>query len=585
LGLLDAATGLPGDGGALLPGLAVGDTSAVGDSLDSSMKVSALSHLTAVSGANCAVVIALVFFASSALGLPRGLRIGASVAALAGFVVLVTPEPSVLRAAVMATLVLVTLGSGRPVRGVPVLSVAVLVLLVIDPWLARSYGFALSVFATAGLLLLAEPIARRLARWLPYPLALVIAVPVAAQLACQPVLILLSPALPGYGVVANILSAPAAPAATVLGLAGCVLLPVVPLLGEAVTALAWVPSAWIAGVATFFSELPGAQLPWPADGWGVVLAAGCLALIVVMVRARGAAASHFRVGAAAVLAISCACYAGVVGGDQVRRRIAPPGDWVIAACDVGQGDAVLVRSAGEVALIDTGPDEALLDDCLDLLGIAHIDLLVLTHFDLDHVGGAAAVLGRVSRVLVGPSSGPQDDALVQRLTIAGALQEQAARGRSGALGELRWRILWPPARLGTFSTGNDASVVIAFEGGADCRDSCISSVFLGDLGEQSQDRMLGLNSASLGSVDVVKVAHHGSRDQSPRLYDRLQAGLGIVGVGADNDYGHPTDQTLALLAATGTTVARTDVHGLSLVSVRDGVTFLWTERGADGGAE
>src|SRR5690606_39249834 len=134
-----------------------------------------------------------------------------------GFVVLVTPEPSVQRAAVMALAVLVASGSGRPVRGIPVLCLAVLGLLVVDPWLARSFGFVLSVLATGGLLVLAGPLAAAMARWMPRWLAVVIAVPAAAQVACQPVIVLLDAALPTYGVVANILAAPAAPIATVVG--------------------------------------------------------------------------------------------------------------------------------------------------------------------------------------------------------------------------------------------------------------------------------------------------------------------------------------------------------------------------------
>ena len=222
---------LPGEGGDLLPGLAIGDTSAVGDELDAAMKTSSLSHLTAVSGANCAVVIGLVLAGGRALALPRTVRLVCAVAMLLVFVVLVTPEPSVLRAAVMAGLVLFALLGGRPVRGVPVLALSVLALLVNDPWLARDFGFALSVLATAGLLLLAEPLAGALARWLPRWLAVVVAVPVAAQLACQPVLILLDASLPTYGVVANLLAAPAAPLATVIGLAACVAAALVPPLG------------------------------------------------------------------------------------------------------------------------------------------------------------------------------------------------------------------------------------------------------------------------------------------------------------------------------------------------------------------
>uniref|UniRef100_UPI0035CCA047 ComEC/Rec2 family competence protein n=1 Tax=uncultured Amnibacterium sp. TaxID=1631851 RepID=UPI0035CCA047 len=189
-GLLARTAGLPGDGAALLPGLAVGDTSRVGEDLQQAMRDSSLTHLTAVSGANCAVVVITVLAIGGVLRLPRAARILLAGAALGGFVVLVTPQPSVVRAAVMAAVGLVCVLRGGRAAGVPALALALLVLLVADPWIAWSPGFVLSVAATAGLLLLAPPLAERLARVLPRRLALVLAVPVAAQAACQPVLAL-----------------------------------------------------------------------------------------------------------------------------------------------------------------------------------------------------------------------------------------------------------------------------------------------------------------------------------------------------------------------------------------------------------
>jgi competence protein ComEC len=574
-GFLAVASGLPGEGGMLLPGLAIGDTSAVPDSLDSAMKASALSHLTAVSGANCAVIIGLVMFGGALVGLRRAVRIAVSLVVLAGFVVLVTPEPSVLRASVMAALVLGAIASGRPARGLPVLAVAVTVLLVFDPWLARNYGFVLSVCATAGLLVLAAPLARVLSRWIPMSLALLIAVPAAAQLACQPVLILLTPSIPTYGVVANVLAAPAAPVATVLGLVACLIIPIVPMLGTVVAQVAWLPSAWIAAVATFFSGLPWSSLPWIEGGWGVatIVVVGLIMLLALFVP--GGRQRHLRVAAVACLLLVVAGYAGTVGGDQLRRRLSPPSDWMIAACDVGQGDAVLVRNAGQVVLVDTGPDAALLDECLSTLGVAHLDLLLLTHFDLDHVGGVDAVTGQVSQVLVGPSGGDDDDRVVQRLADAGASVVQVARGDAGSLGELDWRVLWPPGQGSGMEPGNESSVVVDFVPSSRCLAGCFTGVFLGDLGEEAQGRMLA--GVRMSEVDVVKVSHHGSRDQNDRLYERLSAAVGLIGVGSDNTYGHPTQQTLALLQATGTQTVRTDRSGLALLSVRDGSFHLWTE--------
>ena len=566
---LAQARGLPGDGGDLLAGLAIGDTTDVGGTLDQAMKSSSLSHLTAVSGANCAIVIGLVMVAGAAVGIPRWARVAASLAVLVGFVVLVTPEPSVLRAAVMASLVLATLARGRPVRGIPVLALATIVLLAFDPWLARSYGFVLSVLATAGLLLLAGPLARVLERWLPRWLAIVIAVPFAAQLACQPVIILLSATLPTYGVVANVLAAPAAPIATVVGLAACVLLVLIPPLGALLCQLAWLPSAWIAAVAQFFASAPAAQLPWPPGAVGALLLAVGTVLAVFAVLGRR--------WAVVALAVAGAVYLGLAGGGRIAQVTGRP-DWQIAACDIGQGDAVFVRSRGELALVDTGPDPALMRRCMTELGIGRVDLLVLTHYDLDHVGGAGALVGKVDRVFVGPSSDPEDDRLRADLVAGGAHVEQVSRGPTGLLGDLRWEVLWPPSRLGSIEPGNPASVTLEFQPVGECASGCLSSIFLGDLGEDAQNRLLA--AGPVGTVDVVKVAHHGSRDQSERLYERLHATVGVIGVGADNGYGHPTDDLLQILARAGTIPERTDLSGLILLApgAEPGTVRVWSER-------
>jgi competence protein ComEC len=104
----------------------------------------------------------------------------------------------------------------------------------------------------------------------------------------------------------------------------------------------------------------------------------------------------------------------------------------------------------------------------------------------------------------------------------------------------------------------------------------VSALFLGDLGEEAQRALM--RDSPVGRVDVVKVAHHGSRDQSPALYRRLAAQLALVSVGKDNSYGHPTTQTLTMLRELGARVSRTDDSGLLLVSAREGHVSVWTER-------
>lgn len=570
-GLAEAAGRLGGDAGALVPGLAIGDTSAVSDELREAMTAASLTHLTAVSGANCAIVTAAVFWAAGRAGMPRVGRIGAALAALLGFVLLVTPESSVVRAAVMAVVVLVALGVGRAGGGASALAVATVLLLAIDPWFSRDFGFALSVCATGGLILLSGPLARVLARWMPRPVAAVVAIPLAAQLACQPVLILLEPALPVYGVPANLLAAPAAPVATVAGLVGCLLLPVLPSVGFAALQVAWLPAAWIALLAHGAHGLPYRSVAWLPDAPGAALCALAVAAGIVAARA---ANGRRRVLAAAVLVVAVALPVGAAAGRPLIARAALPSDWQVLQCDVGQGDALLVRDAGATMLVDAGPDPAALERCLDLAGIPRLDLAVITHWDADHAGGVAAIAGRVDVVLHGPLDGGRSDRALDPLVLGGAEVIEVGSGASGSLGEADWRVLWPPA--GT-PPGNDASVVL------DVRAERYRAVFLGDLGEEAQERMQ--RDHDLGRADIVKVAHHGSADQSDGLYRELAAPVGLVGVGAENGYGHPTDALLDLLADAGTTVVRSDRVGAAALVVGDGGVRLWSERAADVGGD
>lgn len=559
----EAASALPGDGGDLLPGLAIGDDGGVDPGLARDMRASSLTHLTAVSGANCAIVVAAVLFVGRRLR--RLARLSLAAAGLLAFVVLVTPQPSVLRAAAMALLVLVASARGRPGGGLPTLAAAVAGLLVIDPWLGREAGFALSTLATAGLLVLAGPAAVLLARAMPFPLAAALAVPACAQLACQPVLLLLDPSISLWAVPANLLAAPAAPLATLAGLLSCLALPVAPALGSLLAWIGWAPAAWIAAVARYFAGQEAGRMPWP-EGLGglLILAAVTVALALALLHRR----AWFLAGPA-VLVVGVVV--AVAAGAGLGRAAAMP-DWQIASCDVGQGDASILRGGSRFALIDTGKDEHALADCLHRLGISRIAVLVLTHFDLDHIGAAPSLAGRVDTVLSGPSDGPDADRITDALAAGGAEVRRAAAGDSGRLGPLTWRVLWPRAGVG-LTPGNDASVIIEASGAG------LRSVFLGDLGEEAQAALL--RQESPGRVDVVKVAHHGSGDQSAALYHRLAARIALVSCGAGNRYGHPTGRLLGFLHDEGTLPLRTDLEGMLLVAPGPSGVRVWIERSPD----
>lgn len=592
-------------GAELVPGFAVGDTALVGEELDAAMRQSSLTHLTAVSGANCALVTAAVMGLLARLGLGRRPRALAGAAALLGFLVVVGPDPSVQRAAVMASVLLVSRFGGRRAVALPSLGAAMIVLLGIDPWQALQPGFALSVAATAGILLAADPLARwsrralRVPRWLALP----IGVALAAQFACGPLLLLLQPGLPVAGVLANVVAGPAAPLGTALGLFALLLLPLEPVLGSLAVALASLPAWWVGETARLAAALPAARWNWPEGWWGAALLALCQGgLVLAWALARGRISlprggrapprrpwhapepppRPVRLAAAALGALAIGIGTAVVLVTPVMGRLGTPAGWAVVACDVGQGDALLLRDPAapdRVMLVDTGDDPEALPGCLDRFGVERISLLVLTHDDADHVGALDSIADRVEAALISPTvSGERTEhrrvvGILSRAgvpTRIGAAGDRSARTGSAEHGP-RWRVLAPAAGSDPADT-NAASLVMLARAGS------VGVLLLADTGLEEQSELLA-SGADL-RADVLKVAHHGSSDQDPALPAAVGARWGLVSVGADNRYGHPTAASLDSLRTAGTRTLRTDRHGsIALVPGADGDLSVWVERG------
>jgi competence protein ComEC len=228
-----AASGLPSDPRGVLPGLVDGDTSLLEPDLADAFEKAGLTHLMAVSGENLSLILGAVLGFGRIAGFGRRAGPLLAGAAVIGFVIVARPSPSVLRATVMGAIALVAIVSGRERQGVPALCAAVLVLVLIDPELARSYGFALSALATAGILVLAPAWCERLSKRMPRRLAEPLAVSAAAHAACAPVLAMLGAGVSLIAIPANLFAAPAVGPATLLGVFAAMVAPMV-LRGSAV---------------------------------------------------------------------------------------------------------------------------------------------------------------------------------------------------------------------------------------------------------------------------------------------------------------------------------------------------------------
>jgi len=565
-GLVNALFGVDERGGSLVAGLAIGDESALPSELKDQMRLSGLAHLTAVSGGNVAIVLAMVLLISMLAGVKLFGRVVLSLGALAFYVILVQPQPSVVRAATMGAIVVIAFLVGGRTAGPSILSTAVIILLILDPSLGTSWGFALSVCATAGLVVL-TPILMEYAQRTPIlartpPVILAAAIlTIAAQIATLPVLIVMGTPIGLGSVPANILAMPMVPFITVGGLLASLTSLVSPALAHGLALVSSLPAMWIASLAAFFSG-------WPAvSGIGAALAV----IFMVVVVAISWYFSHPLIAVGAGVALLSLIW---IQGTNLAPWSNWPGDtWSLVMCDVGQGDAMVLRDRrGSVMVFDVGGDEELIDDCLRDLGVTEIEAIVLTHFHSDHVGGIAGALrGRqVQRIISTGFYEPKEqfDKVLQAIP-ADMPQSVAMAGQRYSLGEVTVQVMWPARYIREGSMPNNASVVVvvSIEG---------SQILLtGDIEREAQSEII--RDFAIMDVDVIKLPHHGSANLDERFASWANAEIALIGVGKNNDYGHPSPA--ALKQWSGAEIFRTDQDGAVALSLSDqGVWSAVTQR-------
>jgi competence protein ComEC len=544
---------LSGDGnaGALIPGMVLGDTSKQSVEFKNSMRRSGLTHLVAVSGANFALVSAFVLWMMQFLFARMKFRLSATAISLIAFIALVRPSPSVLRAAAMAAVLLVAQGTKKGRDSLPALGFAMAAVVVVDPWQARDAGFALSVLATAGLLLFAPVLIEKLSIHLPGKLAQALAPPIAATVFCSPIIVALSGYLAPMSVIANLLAAPFVAPITIVGFIAALFSPFAPLIS---TVLIWFirfPAGAIALIAHWASSFPVLTLQSGKIGF-LIIASFTLGSWLLKKWFK-----HIIVFTLVIL----------ISITWLQRW--PGGDWQVANCDIGQGDSMVINLGNHQGIvIDVGPDAVAEDRCLKALGIREIPLLILSHFHADHVAGlTGAIKNRaVGQVWVSVNSAPLIESAKAQAALKGVEMIKAVRGMSARVGPLTIRVLWPTLSATSFeempgdgSQINNSSIAILITSDA-------FSLFAGgDLEPPVQEILV----KDVGPVDIYKVCHHGSRYQDLAFMSALHPRISIISVGAGNTYGHPAVQTLEALARLGSEVLRTDIDGAIAVQVRN----------------
>jgi competence protein ComEC len=495
---LRQATGT-GNAGALIPGMVIGDVSKQSVDFKNDMRRSGLTHLVAVSGANFAIVSSFVLWGMQFFFRRINYRLIATAISLTAFIALVRPSPSVLRAAAMAAVLLFAHGTRQGRDSLPALGFAIGAVVIADPFQARDPGFALSVLATAGLLLLAPKIKPK-----------ILAPPIAAMVFCAPVIVSLSGYVSPMSILANLLAAPAVTPITIVGFIAALISPIAPPISGALIFLIKPFAAWIAWVARWSSQYPVFTLK--TGIYGFIAAA----LIV----------AAFYFGRAKFVAL----FLIVVISISWLQRF-PAGDWQIANCDVGQGDALVINLKNQRGIvIDVGPDPQVMDRCLRQLGITEIPLLILTHVHADHVGGLQGV--KKNRKV--------------GTTWFGNINAGTHARIDGIDIDVKW-----PQGSEFDSNPNNSSIAATFT------SPDLTLFAAGDIEPPVQAQLL----SRIGKVDIYKVAHHGSRYQDFDLLRELSPAVAIISVGATNSYGHPAPSTISALTQLHAKVLRTDIDG------------------------
>jgi competence protein ComEC len=541
---------LDADRASVLTGVLIGDITGQDPQRRAELAAAGLTHLVVVSGRHVGLLLAGVLGGAALLGAGARRRRLAGLAALGCYVLLVRWQPSVLRAGVMATLVLGAGLLGRRADARHSLAAAVLVLLLVDPLLAGHLGFGLSVSATAGVLVGAPWLAPRIPG--PRPVAVLVAASLGAQIGAAPLLLSMEQGVALASVPANLVAVPLAAVAQAIGLVAVLVGIPAPTIGGLLAQLAAPPLAGILAVAAVAAD-------GPTLDWGLVASPVAVVLVTALVARRRAP----RLALGALVGVV------VLSTLPVVRAPAPVTTLTVTALDVGQGDAVLVEvpdaRGGARLLVDGGGDERLALRRLRERRVRALDAVLVSHPHHDHTGGLPAVLESlpVGVLLVGPTPlDPASGALSAAQTELVARQRgiplrRVSAGQRLQLGVASVDVLSPPADGSLAFDLNESSVVVRIG----TEDGAV--LLTGDAEVAAQTRLLR-QPAQLRS-QLLKVPHHGGATNAPGFLAAVGASDALITVGADNTYGHPNPAVLAELD--GVRVHRTDEDGSVTVRV------------------
>ena len=527
--LREAQRALPLVNPGVLAALTIGDAAAIPrEDLERYRRTTTM-HLLVISGLHVGVVTAFGFLSGRGIAFLLGVRskpvaIAGALLCGAGYVLLAGAGLSLVRAFSMSTAAMLALVSGRSGSALGAVSYAAVVVLLVDPMAPLVPGFWLSFGAVAVLLGFFAPRSRR-ESWLLSALKAQLAM----ALVFAPVVIAIIGLVHPLGVLVNLAAVPLVTVLTVpLALAGTVL-------------IGWPLGEWLLIGADFCVSWCEEILRLADRIRPVYIATGSPWLFVAGAAAAVCLLPVSRLAKAGLASVVLLVMAWPVLGPPDR----PHGHVEVEVLDVGQGTSVVVRTRGHTLVYDAGPafqtgadaGSGVVLPALHGRGIDEIDALVLSHSDLDHIGGAESVLAGVDvkSVLAGEA-------------VPGITVEQCVAGMAWQWDGVRFSVVWPPS--GRAFEGNDASCVLLIETRAQ------RVLLAGDIGKVAELTL------DLPRVDLLLVPHHGSAtSSSPALVGMTRPALAVVGAGWDSHFGHPHPAVVERYRSVGAHIVSTAVSG------------------------
>lgn len=544
-----------------------GDKSAMDDGDYLAMQETGLAHLFAVSGLHCAFLVTLL-----ALLISRRQRLlcAVTIPLLLFYMVMVGMSPSVVRACIMQIFLLIAPLFRRGSDPLTSLAAALLVILLCNPFAAASVSLQLSFSATLGMVLLSPRLYKLLTGWYKgkcRPLRTALCFVAANLSATLSAVVFTAPLTAWYfrifvlvAPLSSLLAVPAAGwsfmAAFVTVLLGFVWLPLASLLG-------WI--SW--ALVRYILWIANGMMSWRYHAVYFTNPYLIYWLLFLYAAFIGCAATpdgkrkYLLASALSVLTLTAAIW--------VNRQDYQYGVLTALTLDVGQGESVILTSGGETALVDCGSSNSYKDpgglaaDTLHSMGVRELSAVVVTHYHADHTNGLYEVLRRIPvQTIYLPDIEDEYGVRERLVSLAeekGAQVTYVTKETADTLGDTVLTI-YPPVQSGG-DLNELGLTALASAGDFDL-------LITGDMSGSTEKKLV--ETYALPDIEVLVVSHHGSRYSSNiRFLKAVMPEAAVISVG-DNNYGHPSEETLQRLLAVGADIWRTDQQGTIRITVNGG---------------